>query len=65
MDGYFNDPKHGPRDAGRLVSQRDGAVIHPDGYVEIRDRMKDVIISGGKTFRRSKWKVSCCATRRA
>jgi len=24
----------------------DAAVMHPDGYVEIRDRIKDVIISG-------------------
>ena len=26
----------------------DAAVVHPDGYVEIRDRFKDVIISGGE-----------------
>jgi len=25
----------------RVVSQRDAAVVHPDGYVEIRDRFKD------------------------
>jgi fatty-acyl-CoA synthase len=24
--------------------------VHPDGYVEIRDRMKDVIISGGENI---------------
>jgi fatty-acyl-CoA synthase len=28
----------------------DAAVVHPDGYVEIRDRMKDVIISGGENI---------------
>ncbi len=28
----------------------DGAVMHPDGYVEIRDRLKDVIISGGENI---------------
>ena len=28
----------------------DGAVVHPDGYVEIRDRLKDVIISGGENI---------------
>jgi fatty-acyl-CoA synthase len=25
-------------------------VVHPDGYVEIRDRIKDVIISGGENI---------------
>ena len=29
---------------------RDVAVVHPDGYVEIRDRSKDVIISGGENI---------------
>ena len=28
----------------------DAAVIHPNGYVEIRDRLKDVIISGGENI---------------
>jgi fatty-acyl-CoA synthase len=28
----------------------DLAVMHPDGYVEIRDRLKDVIISGGENI---------------
>jgi len=28
----------------------DAAVIHPDGYTEIRDRIKDVIISGGENI---------------
>jgi fatty-acyl-CoA synthase len=28
----------------------DAAVVHPDGYVEIRDRFKDVIISGGENI---------------
>ena len=28
----------------------DAAVIHPDGYIEIRDRLKDVIISGGENI---------------
>lgn len=28
----------------------DGAVMHPDGYVEIKDRFKDIIISGGENI---------------
>jgi fatty-acyl-CoA synthase len=28
----------------------DAAVVHPDGYMEIRDRLKDVIISGGENI---------------
>jgi len=28
----------------------DAAVVHPDGYVEIRDRIKDIIISGGENI---------------
>ena len=28
----------------------DMAVIHPDGYIEIRDRSKDIIISGGENI---------------
>src|SRR5436189_5644614 len=28
----------------------DAAVIHPEGYIEIRDRLKDVIISGGENI---------------
>jgi fatty-acyl-CoA synthase len=28
----------------------DAAVVHPDGYLEIRDRLKDVIISGGENI---------------
>ncbi|HMN71381.1 MAG TPA: long-chain-fatty-acid--CoA ligase [Rhodoblastus sp.] len=51
MKGYFNDP------AATDAAIRDGwfhsgdaAVVHPDGYVEIRDRFKDVIISGGENI---------------
>ncbi len=51
MAGYYNDP------AATAAAIRDGwfhsgdaAVVHPDGYVEIRDRFKDVIISGGENI---------------
>ena len=51
MKGYYDDP------AATAAAIRDGwfhsgdaAVVHPDGYVEIRDRFKDVIISGGENI---------------
>ena len=51
MAGYYNDP-----DATAAAIRNgwfhsgDAAVVHPDGYVEIRDRFKDVIISGGENI---------------
>ena len=51
MKGYFQDPEatsKAIRD-GWFFSG-DAAVVHPDGYVEIRDRLKDVIISGGENI---------------
>ncbi|OED36252.1 o-succinylbenzoate--CoA ligase [Chromatiales bacterium (ex Bugula neritina AB1)] len=51
MKGYYNDPaatdaaiKNGWFHSG------DAAVVHPDGFLEIRDRFKDVIISGGENI---------------
>jgi acyl-CoA synthetase (AMP-forming)/AMP-acid ligase II len=51
LKGYYNDP------AATDKAIRDGwfhsgdaAVVHPDGYAEIRDRIKDVIISGGENI---------------
>ncbi|RVW22440.1 putative acyl-activating enzyme 21 [Vitis vinifera] len=34
----------------RVVSDWDLAVMHPDGYIQMKDRSKDVIISGVKTI---------------
>ena len=51
MAGYYNDPAASELAfAGGFFHTGDSAVIHPDGYVEIRDRMKDVIISGGENI---------------
>nr|MDQ2907555.1 AMP-binding protein [Chloroflexota bacterium] len=51
MQGYYNDPEATERAfRGGWFHTGDAAVIHPDGYVEIRDRMKDVIISGGENI---------------
>ncbi|CAN5115800.1 hypothetical protein BH11MYX1_BH11MYX1_30420 [soil metagenome] len=47
MSGYYNDPAATELAfAGGYFHTGDSAVVHPDGYAEIRDRMKDVIISG-------------------
>jgi fatty-acyl-CoA synthase len=51
MAGYYRDPEASELAfAGGFFHTGDSAVIHPDGYVEIRDRMKDVIISGGENI---------------
>jgi len=51
MRGYYNDPAATEAAfAGGWFHSGDGAVVHPDGYIEIRDRFKDVIISGGENI---------------
>lgn len=51
MAGYYNDPAATDRAIrdGWFYSG-DAAVVHEDGYIEIRDRWKDVIISGGENI---------------
>jgi fatty-acyl-CoA synthase len=51
MDGYYKDAEATAaviRDG--WFHTGDAAVVHPDGYAEIRDRLKDVIISGGENI---------------
>jgi fatty-acyl-CoA synthase len=51
MAGYYNDPEASALALrGGYFHSGDAAVVHPDGYVEIRDRLKDVIISGGENI---------------
>jgi fatty-acyl-CoA synthase len=51
MEGYYRDPDATERAfAGGWFHTGDAAVVHPDGYLEIRDRIKDVIISGGENI---------------
>ena len=51
MEGYYNDPEATKKVMGDgWFHTGDAAVMHPDGYVEIRDRIKDVIISGGENI---------------
>jgi fatty-acyl-CoA synthase len=51
MKGYLKNP--GATDeafAGGWFHSGDLAVMHPDGYVKIKDRSKDIIISGGENI---------------
>jgi len=51
MTGYLDDP--GATAAafdGGWFHSGDIGVMHPDGYIEIRDREKDIIISGGENI---------------
>jgi fatty-acyl-CoA synthase len=51
MKGYYNDPEATDKAIRNgWFHSGDAAVVHPDGYVEIRDRIKDVIISGGENI---------------
>ncbi|HZP91541.1 MAG TPA: acyl-CoA synthetase [Burkholderiales bacterium] len=51
MKGYLKNPK-ATEDAfaGGWFHTGDLAVMHPDGYVKIKDRSKDIIISGGENI---------------
>jgi fatty-acyl-CoA synthase len=47
--GYYRDEEATRKAfAGGWFHFGDLAVMHPDGYAEVRDRLKDIIISGGE-----------------
>jgi fatty-acyl-CoA synthase len=51
MKGYFDDePATAEAFRGGWFHSGDLAVMHPDGYIELRDRAKDIIISGGENI---------------
>jgi fatty-acyl-CoA synthase len=51
MKGYYNDPDAtATAFRGGWFHTGDLAVMHPDGYIELRDRKKDIIISGGENI---------------
>ena len=51
MKGYLKNPAATTQAfAGGYFHSGDLAVCHPDGYIEIKDRSKDVIISGGENI---------------
>ena len=51
MKGYFKNPKATAQAfADGWFHSGDIGVIHPDGYIELKDRSKDIIISGGENI---------------
>ncbi len=51
MRGYFEQPDATAEAfRGGWFHSGDVAVMHPDGYIELRDRKKDIIISGGENI---------------
>lgn len=51
MKGYLKNPDANKESfAGGWYHSGDLAVKHPDGYIEIKDRSKDIIISGGENI---------------
>jgi len=51
MKGYLKNPKASAEAfAGGWFHTGDLAVMHPDGYIELKDRSKDIIIPGGENI---------------
>jgi fatty-acyl-CoA synthase len=51
MAGYFEDPEGTEKAfAGGWFHSGDLGVMHPDGYIEVRDRAKDIVVSGGENI---------------
>jgi 3-(methylthio)propionyl---CoA ligase len=51
MKGYLKNPRAtGEAFRGGWFHTGDLAVWHPDGYMEVKDRSKDIIISGGENI---------------
>jgi fatty-acyl-CoA synthase len=51
MAGYYDDPEATEQAfRGGWFHSGDLGVWHPDGYIELRDRAKDIIISGGENI---------------
>jgi fatty-acyl-CoA synthase len=51
MHGYYRDPEATENAfAGGWFHSGDLGVMHPDGYVELLDRAKDIVISGGENI---------------
>ena len=62
MKGYFNDDEAtGRAFRGGWFHSGDLGVMHPDGYIELRDRAKDIIISGGENISTIEVEQTVCA----
>ena len=62
MSGYFNDEAATAKAfAGGWFHSSDLAVWHPDGNIELRDRGKDIIISGGENISSIEVEQAICA----
>jgi fatty-acyl-CoA synthase len=62
MSGYFADPEATEKAfAGGWFHSGDLAVWHPDNAIELRDRGKDVIISGGENISSIEVEQTLCA----
>ncbi len=51
MKGYYKNPE-ATAEAFKngWFHSADLAVVHPDGYIQVKDRLKDIIISGGENI---------------
>ena len=51
MKGYLKNPSATAKAfAGGWFHSGDLGVVHPDGYLALKDRSKDIIISGGENI---------------
>jgi fatty-acyl-CoA synthase len=51
MKGYLKNPRASAEAfAGGWFHSGDLGVMHPDGYIQLKDRSKDIIISGGENI---------------
>jgi len=51
MKGYLKNPEETAKAfKGGWFHSGDLGVLHPDGYIELKDRSKDIIISGGENI---------------
>ena len=64
MAGYYKEPEATARGfSGGWFRSGDLAVMHPDGYIELRDRRRDIIIRDGHISPRSRSSRHCISTR--
>ena len=63
MKGYWNEPEKTRQaiSADGWLSTGDGGMMNEDGYIFIKDRLKDMIISGGENVYSSETEAACLA----